>query len=132
MQYGVGLWGQIIFIIRPHNSSLGNHCKFTKKVAVLCKQKQRNKNKNKCQIKTTWSISKRNEQWKYPLSENTHQTKILISDLENGICFLGMIKQLLDTAMTDIKFIQSYQIILNSGKPSTDITCLDWVNVDLF
>ena len=49
----------------------------------------------------------------------------LFDDLEKGICFLGMIKQLLDPAMIDIEFIQSRQVISNSDKPSSDITCLD-------
>ena len=39
--------------------------------------------------------------------------------------FIGMIKQLLDAAMMDIKFIQSRQVIYNSGNLSWGITCLD-------
>ena len=41
-----------------------------------------------------------------------------------------MIKQLLDAAMTDIKLIQSRQIISSSGKSWSDITCLD-LNLDI-
>ena len=36
-----------------------------------------------------------------------------------------MIKHLLDAVMTDITFIQSRQVISNSGKPSSDIACLN-------
>ena len=58
-------------------------------------------------------------------SKNTRQVKIYINDLEKSICVLGMMKQSLDTTMTDIKFVQSRQIIFDSGKPFSDITCLD-------
>ena len=51
--------------------------------------------------------------------------------MEKAICFLGIIKQLLGKTMTDIKFIQSHQVISNSDKPSSDITCLDWINFDI-
>ena len=47
-----------------------------------------------------------------------------------SICFLGMIKQLLHAMMTDNKFIQSRQLLSNSGKPSLDITCLKWINLN--
>ena len=36
-----------------------------------------------------------------------------------------MIKHLLDAVMTDITFIQSRRVISNSGKPSSDIACLN-------
>ena len=48
------------------------------------------------------------------------ECKQCVDNLEKGICFLGMIKQLLGVVMTDIKFIHS-----NSNKPLPGIICLD-------
>ena len=42
-----------------------------------------------------------------------------------------MIKQWLDVTITDTKFIQSCQVISNSGKPLLGITCLDWTYFDI-
>ena len=42
-----------------------------------------------------------------------------------------MTKQLLDAAMTDIKFTQSHQVKSNSGKPSSEITFFDKINFDI-
>ena len=42
-----------------------------------------------------------------------------------------MMKQLLNVEMAFIKFIQSRQVISNSRKPSSDITCLNWVSFDI-
>ena len=57
------------------------------------------------------------------------KSHILQVSLE-GYLFLGMIKQLLDAGVTDIKFNESLQVIPNSGKPSSDNTCLVWINFD--
>ena len=44
---------------------------------------------------------------------------------------LGIIKQLLDATMVHIKFTSPTKITSNSGKPLSNITCLDWINFDI-
>ena len=50
----------------------------------------------------------------------SYKKECCVNNLKKVICFLGMMKQLLDVVMTDIRFIHS-----TSNKPLLGITCLD-------
>ena len=68
--------------------------------------------------------------------EIVHSTSFFIRWSKKGYLFFHHNKAVGDgggddSAMTDIKFIQSRQVIFNSGKPSSDIACLNGINFDI-
>ena len=134
-----------ISIIRPHNfwkplhccSQRNKMCCVNKKIAVRRKDKDGSLiefviegpfKTNELPKKTSHSTVKLTLQTENS-TRNSPFCKFPDSMIWKGYLFFGLIKQLLDAAMTDINFIQSRHVISNSGKSLLSIACLDWINL---